>query len=58
MRWGWNSLPARHGKVRKQDFAIRCLASEKQKLIFHYGIREKQLHWFVRTVKPLGLRIR
>lgn len=47
-----NYPPGQHGKSRKSkpsEYAIQL--KEKQKLLFHYGIREEQLRRFVRKAK-------
>ena len=43
--------PGVHGNRRKKisDYAIRL--KEKQKILYHYGLREKQLVKYVRTAK-------
>ena len=43
--------PGVHGNRRKKisDYAIRL--KEKQKLVYHYGLREKQLVKYVKTAK-------
>ncbi|NCN27412.1 30S ribosomal protein S4 [bacterium] len=43
--------PGEHGHQRRKlsEFALRL--EEKQKIIFHYGIREEQLRRFVRDAK-------
>jgi len=44
--------PGQHGQARKSKltgFAIQL--REKQKLLFHYGLREEQLRRFVRTAR-------
>ena len=43
--------PGVHGNRRKKisDYAIRL--KEKQKLLYHYGLRERQLVTYVRTAK-------
>ncbi len=49
-----NYPPGQHGQGRKSKptpFAIQL--KEKQKLIFHYGIREEQLRRFVREAKRI-----
>jgi small subunit ribosomal protein S4 len=49
-----NYPPGQHGKARKpkaSQFGMQL--REKQKLIFHYGIREEQLRRFVRRAKSL-----
>lgn len=47
-----NYPPGQHGKSRKSklsEYGIQL--REKQKLLFHYGIREEQLRRFVRNAK-------
>jgi len=49
-----NYPPGQHGQGRKAKptpFAIQL--KEKQKLIFHYGLREEQLRRFVREAKRI-----
>lgn len=43
--------PGQHGNVRKKisDYAVRL--KEKQKLVYHYALREKQLVTYVRKAK-------
>ena len=43
--------PGENGNKRKKysDFALRL--EEKQKIRFHYGLREKQLRRFIRDAK-------
>lgn len=43
--------PGQHGMKRKKlsDYTIRLM--EKQKIVFHYGLREKQLTNYVRKAK-------
>ncbi|EQC49720.1 ribosomal protein S4/S9 N-terminal domain protein, partial [Bacteriovorax sp. DB6_IX] len=43
--------PGVHGNRRKKisDYAVRL--KEKQKLMFHYGLREKQLVTYVKQAK-------
>ncbi|PIP95925.1 MAG: 30S ribosomal protein S4 [Bdellovibrio sp. CG12_big_fil_rev_8_21_14_0_65_39_13] len=43
--------PGQHGNVRKKisDYAVRL--KEKQKLVYHYSLREKQLVTYVRHAK-------
>ncbi len=54
-----NYPPGQHGKARKSkpsEYAVQL--KEKQKLLFHYGIREEQLRRFVRKARsasPLEL---
>jgi small subunit ribosomal protein S4 len=46
--------PGQHGQARKSKltgFALQL--REKQKLLFHYGLREEQLRRFVRTARAL-----
>ncbi len=47
-----NYPPGQHGKSRRSkpsEYAIQL--KEKQKLLFHYGLREEQLRRFVRKAK-------
>jgi small subunit ribosomal protein S4 len=47
-----NYPPGQHGKTRKSkpsEYAVQL--KEKQKLLFHYGIREEQLRRFVRKAR-------
>jgi small subunit ribosomal protein S4 len=48
--------PGMHGGKRKKisDYAIRL--KEKQKLLYHYGLREKQLVTYVRASKKIKER--
>jgi small subunit ribosomal protein S4 len=49
-----NYPPGQHGQARRSkptQFAVQL--KEKQKLLFHYGIREEQLRRFVRKAKSL-----
>jgi small subunit ribosomal protein S4 len=49
-----NYPPGQHGAARRSkpsQFAVQL--KEKQKLLFHYGIREEQLRRFVRKAKSL-----
>lgn len=49
-----NYPPGQHGKARRSkpsQFGLQL--REKQKLLFHYGIREEQLRRFVRNAKSL-----
>jgi small subunit ribosomal protein S4 len=49
-----NYPPGQHGKPRKPKVSqFGAQLREKQKLIFHYGIREEQLRRFVRKAKSL-----
>lgn len=49
-----NYPPGQHGKTRKAKVSqFGAQLHEKQKLIFHYGIREEQLRRFVRKAKSL-----
>ena len=49
-----NYPPGQHGKLRKPKISqFGAQLREKQKLIFHYGIREEQLRRFVRRSKSL-----
>ena len=49
-----NYPPGQHGKLRKPKISqFGAQLREKQKLIFHYGIREEQLRRFVRRSKTL-----
>jgi small subunit ribosomal protein S4 len=49
-----NFPPGQHGKLRKRkatQFGLQL--REKQKLLFHYGLREEQLRRFVRKARSL-----
>jgi len=47
-----NCPPGQHGKARKPKISqFGAQLREKQKLLFHYGIREEQLRRFVRNAK-------
>ena len=47
-----NCPPGQHGKARKPKISqFGAQLREKQKLLFHYGIREEQLRRFVRNEK-------
>jgi len=49
-----NYPPGQHGRSRKPKVSqFGAQLKEKQKLIFHYGIREEQLRRFVRNAKSL-----
>ncbi|WP_255551345.1 30S ribosomal protein S4 [Granulicella sp. dw_53] len=49
-----NYPPGQHGKSRKPKISqFGAQLKEKQKLIFHYGIREEQLRRFVRDAKSI-----
>jgi len=49
-----NFPPGQHGRRRKPKISeFGAQLREKQKLIFHYGIREEQLRRFVRKAKSL-----
>jgi small subunit ribosomal protein S4 len=49
-----NYPPGQHGQNRKRKLSeFGAQLREKQKLIFHYGIREEQLRRFVRKAKSL-----
>lgn len=46
--------PGQHGRSRKRKVSQSgAQLREKQKLLFHYGIREEQLRRFVKTAKRL-----
>ncbi|GGH13450.1 30S ribosomal protein S4 [Silvibacterium dinghuense] len=50
-----NSPPGQHGRLKKRSksqFALQLM--EKQKLLFHYGLREEQLRRFVRKARSLN----
>ncbi|WP_446744492.1 30S ribosomal protein S4 [Silvibacterium acidisoli] len=49
-----NFPPGQHGRSRKPKVSqFGAQLREKQKLVFHYGIREEQLRRFVRKAKSL-----
>jgi small subunit ribosomal protein S4 len=49
-----NYPPGQHGRLRKPKLTqFGAQLREKQKLLFHYGIREEQLRRFVRKAKSL-----
>ena len=49
-----NYPPGQHGKARKPKVTqFGAQLREKQKLLFHYGIREEQLRRFVRQAKSV-----
>lgn len=49
-----NYPPGQHGRSRKGKLSqFGAQLREKQKLLFHYGIREEQLRRFVKTAKRL-----
>lgn len=49
-----NYPPGQHGKLRKPKLSeFGSQLKEKQKLLFHYGIREEQLRRFVRKAKSI-----
>jgi small subunit ribosomal protein S4 len=49
-----NYPPGQHGKARKPKLTqFGAQLREKQKLLFHYGIREEQLRRFVRQAKSI-----
>jgi small subunit ribosomal protein S4 len=49
-----NYPPGQHGKARKPKVTqFGAQLREKQKLLFHYGIREEQLRRFVRQAKSI-----
>jgi small subunit ribosomal protein S4 len=49
-----NYPPGQHGRQRKPKLTqFGAQLREKQKLLFHYGIREEQLRRFVRKAKSL-----
>jgi small subunit ribosomal protein S4 len=49
-----NFPPGQHGRSRKPKISqFGAQLREKQKLVFHYGIREEQLRRFVRKAKSL-----
>ena len=50
-----NYPPGQHGQNRKRkvtEFGVQL--REKQKLLFHYGLREEQLRRFVRTARAMN----
>ena len=50
-----NYPPGQHGRLQKRkmtQFGVQL--REKQKLLFHYGLREEQLRRFVRKAKSLN----
>ncbi|MFT4114893.1 30S ribosomal protein S4 [Silvibacterium sp.] len=50
-----NFPPGQHGRNKKRSksqFALQLI--EKQKLLFHYGLREEQLRRFVRKARTLN----
>lgn len=50
-----NYPPGQHGRVRKQKLTqFGAQLREKQKLLFHYGLREEQLRRFVRKARSLN----
>ncbi len=52
-----NYPPGQHGQRRRSkpsEFGVQL--REKQKLLFHYGLREEQLRRFVRDAKKAGQR--
>lgn len=50
-----NYPPGQHGAARKPKITeFGAQLREKQKLLFHYGIREEQLRRFVRKAKSLN----
>lgn len=49
-----NYPPGQHGKARKPKLSqFGAQLREKQKLLFHYDLREEQLRRFVRTAKSM-----
>src|ERR1700761_1603306 len=49
-----NYPPGQHGKLRRQKLTqFGAQLKEKQKLLFHYGIREEQLRRFVRQARSI-----
>jgi len=49
-----NYPPGQHGRTRRGKISqFGAQLREKQKLLFHYGIREEQLRRFVKTAKRL-----
>lgn len=50
-----NYPPGQHGRLHKRKLTqFGSELREKQKLLFHYGLREEQLHRFVRKAKSLN----
>ncbi len=50
-----NYPPGQHGKARnRKPSAFAAQLREKQKLLFHYGLREEQLRRFVRKARGLN----
>ena len=43
--------PGQHGQMRRKFSEYGSRLREKQKLLFHYGLREEQLRRFVKTAK-------
>jgi len=48
-------VPGMHGNARRKPSEYALRLSEKQKLIFHYGLRERQLQRFVRDSHRAGM---
>jgi len=49
-----NYSPGQHGQARKRKLSeFGSQLREKQKLLFHYGLREEQLRRFVRNARTL-----
>jgi small subunit ribosomal protein S4 len=50
-----NYPPGQHGRLHKQKLTqFGAQLREKQKLLFHYGLREEQLRRFVRKARSLN----
>ena len=46
-----NYKPGHHGQARKRDTEYGIRLNEKQKVLFHYNVREKQFRRFVKDAK-------
>ncbi|WP_158822860.1 30S ribosomal protein S4 [Granulicella sp. S156] len=49
-----NYPPGQHGRLRRKTTQFGTQLREKQKLLFHYGLREEQLQRFVRKARSLN----